>query len=172
MVNRLWDGRYGVRVLVRAKEFSLLQSVQIGTGAYLASDSKGTAGSFTGDKAAGFLKLTTFLHIMLASCRVDTFAFLTSQIKSCLRYITISCILSTCISTNVPSSFFCCCADLLLLWAENFYTTWRLHDTLKIFYNIHNKKIYNKNWKIPAAQHQFSVRGSISVTAQMVIGAA
>ena len=25
------------------------------------------------------------------------------------------------------------CAELLLLWAKNFYTTWRLHSTLKFF---------------------------------------
>jgi hypothetical protein len=31
---------------------------------------------------------------------------------------------------------------------------------------MHNKNIYNKNWKIPAARQQFSVRGIISFTAQ------
>jgi hypothetical protein len=29
---------------------------------------------------------------------------------------------------------------------------------------MHNKKIYYENWKIPAAQQQFSVRGNISLT--------
>jgi hypothetical protein len=29
---------------------------------------------------------------------------------------------------------------------------------------MYNKNIYNEVWKIPAAQQQFSVRGSISVT--------
>jgi hypothetical protein len=51
------------------------------------------------------------------------------------------------------------CADLLLLWAENFYTTWRLRGTLKVFCDMRNKKI-------PAAGQQFSARGSISVTAR------
>jgi hypothetical protein len=31
---------------------------------------------------------------------------------------------------------------------------------------MHNKNIYNENRKIPAARQQYSVRGSISVTAQ------
>jgi hypothetical protein len=31
---------------------------------------------------------------------------------------------------------------------------------------MHNKSIYSKNWKIPAARQKFSVRGSISVTAR------
>jgi hypothetical protein len=31
---------------------------------------------------------------------------------------------------------------------------------------MHNKNIYNENLKIPAARQQFSVRGSISVTAR------
>jgi hypothetical protein len=35
--------------------------------------------------------------------------------------------------TNVPSKFFHSCAKLLLLWAENFYATRRLHGTLKVF---------------------------------------
>jgi hypothetical protein len=29
---------------------------------------------------------------------------------------------------------------------------------------MHNKNIYNENWKIPAVWQQFSVRGSISIT--------
>jgi hypothetical protein len=37
---------------------------------------------------------------------------------------------------------------------------------------MHNKNIYNENWKIPAAQQQFSVHGSISVTALPRIRAA
>jgi hypothetical protein len=55
--------------------------------------------------------------------------------------------------------------NLILLWAENFYTTWRLHGILKVFCNMHNN-IYNENWRISAAWQQFSVRGSISVTAR------
>jgi hypothetical protein len=31
---------------------------------------------------------------------------------------------------------------------------------------MHAKDIYNKNWKIPAARQQFSVRESISITAR------
>jgi hypothetical protein len=62
--------------------------------------------------------------------------------------------------------FFYSCADLLLLWAENFYTTWQLRGTLKVFCNMYNKNIYNENLKIPAARQQFSVRRSISVTAR------
>jgi hypothetical protein len=50
--------------------------------------------------------------------------------------------------------------------SRKFYTTWRLHSTLKVFCNIHNKNIYNENWKIPAARQLFSVRGSVSLTAQ------
>jgi hypothetical protein len=34
---------------------------------------------------------------------------------------------------NVPSNFFYHCADLLLLWAENLYTTWRLRGFLNFF---------------------------------------
>jgi hypothetical protein len=30
---------------------------------------------------------------------------------------------------NNPSNFFYSCADMLLLWAANIYTTWRLRDT-------------------------------------------
>jgi hypothetical protein len=71
-----------------------------------------------------------------------------------------------CTSNNAPSNFFYSCADLLLLWAENFYTTWRLWDTLKVFCNVHNKKIYNENWKIPTVRQQFIVSGSTSVTAR------
>jgi hypothetical protein len=52
------------------------------------------------------------------------------------------------------------CADLLLLLAEDFYTIWRLRITLKVLC----KNIYNENWKIPAAQQEISVHGSISVT--------
>jgi hypothetical protein len=37
---------------------------------------------------------------------------------------------------------------------------------LKVFYNMHDKNIENENWKIPAARQQFSVSGSISVTAR------
>jgi hypothetical protein len=32
---------------------------------------------------------------------------------------------------------------------------------------MHNKNIYNENWKIPAARQQFSVRGSISFTERL-----
>jgi hypothetical protein len=35
--------------------------------------------------------------------------------------------------SSVPSNYFYSCADLLLLWAENFYTNWRLRGTLKVF---------------------------------------
>jgi hypothetical protein len=31
---------------------------------------------------------------------------------------------------------------------------------------MHNRNIYNENWKIPAARQQSSVRGSIAVTAR------
>jgi hypothetical protein len=31
---------------------------------------------------------------------------------------------------------------------------------------MHNRNIYKENWKIPAARQQFSVRGSISITAR------
>jgi hypothetical protein len=31
---------------------------------------------------------------------------------------------------------------------------------------MHNKNIYNENWKIPASRQQFSVHGSISGTAR------
>jgi hypothetical protein len=44
---------------------------------------------------------------------------------------------------DVPSNFLYSFADLLLLWAENFYTTWRLHGTSEAFRNMHNKNIYN-----------------------------
>jgi hypothetical protein len=66
-------------------------------------------------------------------------------------------------SDSVPSNFFCSCADPLLLWAENFYTTRRLRGTLKVFCNMRNN-ICNENWKIQAAQQQFIVYGSVSVT--------
>jgi hypothetical protein len=70
------------------------------------------------------------------------------------------------VPTNVPSNFFYSCADMLVLWTENFYTTWRLLGTLKDFFcNMHNN-IYKNNWKIPAARQQFTARGSISVTAR------
>jgi hypothetical protein len=36
---------------------------------------------------------------------------------------------------------------------------------------MHNKIIYNENWKIPAARQQFSVHGSISVTERPRTGA-
>jgi hypothetical protein len=36
----------------------------------------------------------------------------------------------------------------------------------KLLCNMHNKNIYNENWKISAARQQFSVRGSISFTAR------
>jgi hypothetical protein len=61
--------------------------------------------------------------------------------------------------------FFYSCAELLLQWAEHFYATWRLRGTLKDFCNMHNKNIYNENWKIPGARQQFSVSRSISATA-------
>jgi hypothetical protein len=60
---------------------------------------------------------------------------------------------------NAPPTFplfFYSCADLLLLWAETFYTTWRLRGALKVFCNMRNKNIYNKNWK-------FQLRGNNSV---------
>jgi hypothetical protein len=65
--------------------------------------------------------------------------------------------------------FFYSNADLVLLWAENVYTTWRRRGALKVFLNMHNKNIYKENWKVPAAQQQFSVRGGgggLSVTAR------
>jgi hypothetical protein len=37
---------------------------------------------------------------------------------------------------------------------------------------MHNKNIYNENWKILAEQQQFSVQGNISVTARLRIHAA
>jgi hypothetical protein len=43
--------------------------------------------------------------------------------------------------------FFYSCADLSLLWAENFYTTWRQRGTFKGFCNMHNKNVYNENLK-------------------------
>jgi hypothetical protein len=43
------------------------------------------------------------------------------------------------------------CAGLLLLWAENLYTTLWLRSTSKVFCNMHNKNNYNENWKIPSA---------------------
>jgi hypothetical protein len=51
---------------------------------------------------------------------------------------------------NVTSIFFFhSCADPLLLWAENFYTTWRLRGTLKVFViciiRIFTIKIENSN---------------------------
>jgi hypothetical protein len=67
---------------------------------------------------------------------------------------------------NVLSNFFYSCSDLLLLWAQNFYTIWRLCGTLKKFFcNMHNKNIYNKNLKISTAWQQFTVHGNISITA-------
>jgi hypothetical protein len=73
---------------------------------------------------------------------------------------------------SISSSFIYSCVGLLLLCAENFYTTWQLRGTLKVFCNMHNKNIYNENWKIPAAWQQFSVCGSIWVTAWLCIHAA
>jgi hypothetical protein len=37
------------------------------------------------------------------------------------------------------------CADLLVIWAKSFYTTWRLRGTLKFVCNMHNKNIHNEN---------------------------
>jgi hypothetical protein len=74
--------------------------------------------------------------------------------------------------SNIPSDFFYSYTDLLLLWAENFYPTWCLHDTLKVFCNMHNKNIYNENWKIPAVWQQISVCRSISVSVQPLTQAA
>jgi hypothetical protein len=50
---------------------------------------------------------------------------------------------------------------MLLLWAENVYTAWRLRGTLKVICSMHNKDIYKENWKIPAVRQQFSVHRSI-----------
>jgi hypothetical protein len=60
---------------------------------------------------------------------------------------------------KVPSNFFHSCADLLLHWAENVYTTWQFCGTSEVSCNMHNKKL-------SAARQQFSVRGSISVTSR------
>jgi hypothetical protein len=60
---------------------------------------------------------------------------------------------------NIPSNFLYSCVDLLLLWAENFYTTWRLRGTLKVLCNMHNKKI--RTMKI----EKFQRRGNNSVCA-------
>jgi hypothetical protein len=69
--------------------------------------------------------------------------------------------------TTFPRIFCYSCADLLLLWAEHFYTTWRLRGTLKVISrNTNVKNIYNENWKILAARKKFIVRGSILVTAR------
>ena len=43
---------------------------------------------------------------------------------------------------NIPSNFFYSCAGLLLLWTENFYTTWRLRGTLNFFFVIRIKRIF------------------------------
>jgi hypothetical protein len=63
--------------------------------------------------------------------------------------------------SNVPSNSF------TAAWTSycSVYTTWRLRGTLNVFCNMRNKNIHNENWKIPGARQQFSVRGSISVTA-------
>ena len=43
---------------------------------------------------------------------------------------------------NIPSNLFYSCAGLLLLWAENFYTTWRLRGTLNFLFVIRIKRIF------------------------------
>jgi hypothetical protein len=69
----------------------------------------------------------------------------------------------------VPLIFFYSCLDLLLHWAENFYTTWRLCVTLKVFCNRHNKDLYNENWKIPSVLEHFSLAGTVLTTHLQVV---
>jgi hypothetical protein len=48
---------------------------------------------------------------------------------------------------NTPSNFFYSCADLLLLWAEKCYTTWRLRGTLKVLFVIQIIRIFTMKFE-------------------------
>jgi hypothetical protein len=61
---------------------------------------------------------------------------------------------------NVPSNFFYSCADLLLLWTENFYTTWRTAWQFKGFFVIYIIRIFTTKIE------NFHLRGHNSVCAE------
>jgi hypothetical protein len=66
-----FDGR--ASILGRARDFSLLNSVQTGSGAHPASYLMCIGGPFLEGKAAGGLKLTTRLHLVPRSKMVELY---------------------------------------------------------------------------------------------------
>jgi hypothetical protein len=66
-IRRSRNNAAGVRFPAGERDFSLLHSVQTGSGAHISSCPMDTVDSFPGGKEAGVVKLTTHLHLVLPS---------------------------------------------------------------------------------------------------------